>query len=152
MPMPWTYRHASREFRALLDDVKDRSGLDSDNQAYTCLEGTLHAFRRRLTVAEALAFADRLPSIPRAIFVAQWTPAEVPVPFGSRAEMTREVQELRQHHNLAPDNSIEAVAYALRRRIHPRDWEAAMAALPADATTFWEVPGVDPADLRPTII
>lgn len=149
--MRWTCRHASRESHALLDDVKYRSGPDSDNQAHTCLVGTLHVFRRRVTVAEALAFADRLPSIPRVIFVAQWTPPQVSVRFGSRTEMTREVQELRQHHNLSPDNSIETVTSALRRRIHPRDREEAMAALPTEATTFWEVAGVDPAGLRPTM-
>jgi hypothetical protein len=33
MPMPWTYRHASREWRAFLDDVKDATGLTSDNMA-----------------------------------------------------------------------------------------------------------------------
>lgn len=27
MPMPWTYRHADKEFRAFLDDVKERLGL-----------------------------------------------------------------------------------------------------------------------------
>jgi uncharacterized protein (DUF2267 family) len=47
MPMPWTYRHASREWGAFLDDVKDATGLTSDNMAYTAVDGVLQAFRAR---------------------------------------------------------------------------------------------------------
>ena len=33
MPMPWPYRHASKEFRAFPDDAKERMNLGSDNMA-----------------------------------------------------------------------------------------------------------------------
>lgn len=49
MPMPWTYRNASKEWRAILDDLKDRVSLVSDNSAYTAMGGVLRVFRRRLT-------------------------------------------------------------------------------------------------------
>ena len=48
MPMPWTYRQASREWRAILDDVRAETGLVSDNHAYTAIEAALKTFRRRL--------------------------------------------------------------------------------------------------------
>ncbi|MFD2440093.1 DUF2267 domain-containing protein [Paracoccus kondratievae] len=81
MPMPWTYRHASKEWRAILDDLKDRMDLVSDNSAYTALDGVLQVFRRRLTAQQGLDFASVLPAIPRAIFVAGWRPEAEPPPL-----------------------------------------------------------------------
>lgn len=150
--MPWTYRHASREWAAFLADVKDRSGLVSDNMAYTAVEGVLRAFRRRLTVAEGLAFADLLPAVPRAIFVADWVPSGAPVPFDARAAMTGEVQAHRRHHNIAPDDIIEAVAWALRRSVPVRDFDHVMDKLPEGARTFWHVEVDNPAELGPRIV
>jgi uncharacterized protein (DUF2267 family) len=75
MPMPWTYRHASAEWQRFLDVAKDEMILISNNAAYTAIEGVLLTFRRRLTVDQALRFADALPSIPKAIFVTSWHPA-----------------------------------------------------------------------------
>lgn len=65
MPMPWTYRHASREFRGFLDDAKDRMGLESDNMAYTAVDAVFQVFRRRLTAQQGLDFASALPCVPR---------------------------------------------------------------------------------------
>jgi uncharacterized protein (DUF2267 family) len=152
MPMPWTYRHASREWRAILDDARDRMGLESDNMAYTAMEGVLRTFRRRLTVAQAVRFAAVLPAVPRAIFVSDWDVAAVPVPFASRAEMTREVRAHRVAHNLTPENAIEGTAYALRRAIRPPDFAHALDGLPPEAHAFWEVTGVDPSGLAPRIV
>ncbi|WP_246831317.1 DUF2267 domain-containing protein [Pseudotabrizicola formosa] len=83
--MPWTYRHATREWQAFLADVRAEMGLVSDNMAFTAVEGVLRAFRDRLTVQEALDFAQVLPSVLRAIFVAQWQVAP-PLPPGTRAD------------------------------------------------------------------
>ena len=90
MPMPWTYRHASKEFRAFLDDAKERMGLASDNMAYTAVDAVLQVFRRRLTPEQGIAFADLLPSVLRAVFVYRWDVARPPVPFGPRDALTRE--------------------------------------------------------------
>ncbi len=65
MPMPWTYRHASREFRAFLVDAKERMSLESDNMAYTEVDAVFHVFRRRLTAQQGLDFASVLPCVPR---------------------------------------------------------------------------------------
>ena len=95
MPMPWTYRHASREWRAFLDDVKDVTGLTSDNMAYTAVDGVFHVFRARLTAEEGLRFAAVLPSVPRAIFVAGWVPSDAPRPFASHADMATEAKAMK---------------------------------------------------------
>lgn len=147
MPMPWTYRHASREWRAFLDDVKDWTDLSSDNMAYTAVDGVFRTFRRRLTTEQAIAFAQVLPAIPRAIFVQDWDPAMPSVPFTDRATMTREVQLVRKDHNLAPDNAIEAVARALWRRVDHRIFSRCVMELPAGAAAFWQV-DCDPEELE----
>lgn len=148
MPMPHSYRHASREWRGFLDDAKDRMELISDNSAYTAIQGVLLVFRRRLGVQQALRFASMLPAVPRAIFVADWDISEPVLPFGPREEMTREAQALRPHHNLTPANAIEATAWALRRAVLPADFERALAQCPPEAREFWWV-DADPSELGP---
>jgi uncharacterized protein (DUF2267 family) len=150
--MPWTYRHASREWRAFLDDVKEGMALSSDNMAYTAVDGVFQCYRKRLTAAQGLAFATVLPCVPRAILIAGWQPLDVPLPFGPRAALIAEVKALRPNHNLTPDNAIEATAAALRRQVLPDDWARAMARLPEPARDFWDVPGVSESELRPRII
>ncbi|GLK65812.1 DUF2267 domain-containing protein [Paracoccus kondratievae] len=149
MPMPWTYRHASKEWRAILDDLKDRMDLVSDNSAYTALDGVLQVFRRRLTAQQGLDFASVLPAIPRAIFVAGWRPEAEPPPFADRATMTREAQQVRPHHNLTPDSAIEAVAWTLRRYVNAADFQRALDQLPPGAAGFWHVD--NPEGARPRI-
>ncbi len=139
MPMPWTYRHSSQEFRAFLDDVKDRMALTSDNMAYTAVDGVFRTFRRHLTVEQAIAFANVLPSVLRAIFVQDWQLGDAPLPFATREEMTREAQSLRPNHNLTPDNAIEATAWALWRRVNHRDFARCLEKLPQGAAEFWAV-------------
>lgn len=151
MPMPWTYRHASKEWRAILDDLKDRMGLVSDNSAYTALDGVLQVFRRRLTAQQGLDFASVLPAIPRAIFVVGWRVEEVPLPFEDRNTLIREVKEIRKHHNLTPDNAIEAVAWTLRRYTDRADLDRVLARLPAGAVQFWHVDVADPREIAPRI-
>lgn len=151
MPMPYPYRRAGRDWSAFLRDVREGTGLPTDNTAYTAVEGVLHAFRRRLTPQQALNFADVLPAVPRAIFVAGWDLSREPVPPGTRADWTAEAQALRQSHNIAPDHVVEGVAVALRRAIRAADLDRALAALPPFATEFWSCPTTDPASLGPRI-
>ncbi|OIQ75155.1 hypothetical protein GALL_431780 [mine drainage metagenome] len=151
MPMPWTYRHASKEWRAILDDLKERMGLVSDNTAYTALDGVLQVFRCRLTAQQGLDFATVLPSIPRAIFVAGWQIADQPLPFGDRTALTRDVKAVRQNHNLTPDNAIEAVASTLRRYPDKADLERVLPRLPEGAVQFWYVDVADPREIEPRI-
>ena len=152
MPMPWTYRHASKEFGAFLGDVRERMGLESDNMAYTAVDGVFHVFRRRLTAEQGLAFAAVLPSVLRAIFVKDWIPAAYPAGFGKRAVLIQEVQSLRPHHNLTPDSAIEDTAWALRRCLNQRDLDRVLARLPDGAAEFWHVEVEDPRELDQRIV
>jgi uncharacterized protein (DUF2267 family) len=149
--MPWTYRHASEEYASILKDAKDRMNITSDNIAYTAIDGVLQTFRNRLTMAQALRFADVLPCVLRAIFVAHWIPRN-PVAFASRVEMTKEVQSLRKDHNFAPDTAIEDVAYALRRHVHQNDLDAVLCAISPEAAAYWHVVVDDPAELEQRIL
>lgn len=151
MPMPWTYRHASKEWQAILDDLKDRMGLVSDNIAYTAMDGALQVFRRRLTAQEGLDFASVLPSVPRAVFVAGWKLEDRPLRFADRKDLTREAQQVRPHHNLTPDNAIEATAWTLRRYMNKDDLERVLGRLPAGAVAFWHADGDDPSETEQRI-
>ena len=83
MPMPWTYRQATREWQAFLADAREAMDLTTDNVTYTAVQGVLQAFRRRLTPQQAVDFAQILPAVLRALFVADWTLAD-PQPPGTR--------------------------------------------------------------------
>lgn len=152
MPMPWTYRHATKEWHAFLEDVKERMSLVSDNSAYTAIDAVFQVFRRRLTAQQGLDFASALPSVLRAIFVKDWDVIADPVPFASRERLTEEAKKVRVDHNLTPDNAIEATAWAVRRCTNQRDFERVLAKLPYEAKAFWHVEVDDPAELEQRII
>ena len=150
--MPWTYRHAEKEFRAFLEDAKAEMDLASDNMAYTAVDAVFQVFRRRLRPEEAVAFADLLPSLLRAIFLYHWDVMAAPLPFASREDLTKEAQRIRQNHNLTPDNAIRATAYALRRSLRQRDLDKLLAQLPEGAAEFWHVEVDDPSELEQRIL
>lgn len=152
MPMPWTYRQSTREWRAFLEDVKEQMGLESDNNAYTAVDGVFQTFRRRLTAQEGLDFASILPAVLRAIFVHNWDVTTAPAPFGSRDELVAEVKALRNNHNLTPDNAIEATAWAVWRCTNHRELKRVLAKLPEPAREFWHVETDDPAELEQRIV
>ena len=147
MPMPWAIRHATKDWQAFLADAQERLGTPTDNATYTVVDAVLQVFRRRLTPAQGIAFANLLPGCLRALFVQDWDIGAPPLPFAARTEMTREVQAIRKDHNLAPDHAIAAVAFALRRHVHQRDLDALLARLPDGAAAFWHVEVTDPHDL-----
>jgi uncharacterized protein (DUF2267 family) len=138
MPVPPEYGRASDAFRAFLVDARDTAGLWSTHAAYTMVQGVLRAFRRRLTVKDAIAFANVLPICLRALFVTDWDPDAPVLPFTDREAMTKEVQALRSEHNFAPDTAIRDVARALRRHVDVEALERVLATLPEGAVGFWE--------------
>ena len=131
------YRHASRDFDAFLIDARDTAMLATTNQAYTMVEAVLTVFRRRLPVADALAFADALPPVLRAIFVAGWDIGEPVRPFMDRERLSAEVLAFRGDHNVSPVSAIADVATALRRHVDAAAFERALARLPGAARAFW---------------
>lgn len=138
MPVPVEYKRASMTFEQFMLDARDISGLTTTHQTYTMVQGVFQAFRRRLDVKEAIRFANVLPPVLRALFVADWDLDEPRRPFADRATMTREVQALRADHNFAPDSSIGSVATALRRNIDEVELDRVLATLPPGARDFWK--------------
>ena len=151
MPMPWTYRQATREWQAFLTEARDAMNLTSDNATFTAVEAVLRTFRRRLTPQEAIDFVQVLPSVLRALFVADWRLAD-PAPPGTREDWTAEAMALRPHHNLTPPNCVAATALALRKSVLRRDLDRVLTTLPPFATEFWSTPGIDPETLGPKIV
>jgi uncharacterized protein (DUF2267 family) len=139
MTIPMELQRASEDFERFLVDARDVSGLTTRNQTYTMAQGIFQVFRCRLEVKEAILFANVLPAILRAIFVADWDIDDPKRPFEDRAVMTREVQSLRRDHNFAPDTSIRDVATALRRNIDEAALDRVLAGLPKEASEFWSV-------------
>ncbi|MFD1742925.1 DUF2267 domain-containing protein [Cypionkella sinensis] len=152
MPMPWTYRQATREWQAFLEDAKAAIGTPTDHSTFTAVEGVLRAFRNRLTPQQAIDFAQILPAVLRALFVADWRLDAQPLPAGTRVDWTTEAKSLRPHHNLAPDGCVAGTALALRQSVHRADLERVLRHLPAFATEFWSVPSVDTTSLGPRIV
>lgn len=139
MPVPAEYERASDQFYKYLVDVRDVSGLWSTHVAYTMTQGVFQTFRRRLTLKEAIAFANTLPICLRALFVTDWDTDEPIRPFQDRATMTKEVQSLRSEHNFSPDTAIRDVASVLRRYTDVAAFEQFLASLPEGAKEFWSL-------------
>lgn len=139
MPVPPEYERASVKFTEFLVAAREAGDLVTTNQAYTMVQGVLQAFRRRLTVKQALAFAELLPPLVRALFVSDWDVDEPRRAFESREAMTKEVQALREGHNWAPEHSLAAVAKALRPYVNQEHFDALLATFPPGARDFWAV-------------
>ncbi len=137
MPVPSEYQQATQAFTDYLLDARDTAGLVSTHQAFTMTQGVFLVFRRRLTLADAIRFACVLPPGLRALFVGDWDPELVPLPFASRELLVREAQALRPLHNFAPDTCIQDVAAALRRHVSSSALDGVLAALPEAAQRFW---------------
>ncbi len=137
MPVPMEYRLASQDFDRFLAEVADATGLATRNQAYTTTQGVLLAFRRRLDLAQAIAFAQGLPAMLRALFVMDWDPQEPRMAGWDRAAMSDEVRRLRIDHNFSPDSAIADVARVLRRHVDAAAFARCLAALPPEAQAFW---------------
>lgn len=137
MTLPFEYQNASLEFERFMVDARDLAGLSTTNMAWNMVVGVLHTFRKRLSIQEALRFADVLPPVLRAIFVEGWSPAEVAAGFGTEEELLAEVRSVRHEHNFSPSNAIEAVAAALRRHVDVVSLERVLSGLPPGAQQYW---------------
>lgn len=136
MTRPMIYQHATEDFEAYLTDARDRLDTPSRNVAYTATDGVFQVFRARLDPQDALRFANLLPAVLRAIFVANWN-LQDRRPWADRPALTREVQLVRQHHNFSPDTVIADVAWALRRHVDEPAFDKLLVTLGAEAREFW---------------
>lgn len=140
MTWPSQYQRASIEFERFMVAARDAAGLQTTNQAWNMVDGVLRAFRRRLTVEQALRFADCLPPVLRALFVEDWHPQRSPAPLATREEILEEVRSVRHEHNFSPPNAVEAVVAALRVCVEPAALERGLSAVPDAVKTFWFPP------------
>jgi len=141
MPLPFEYQNASLQFDQFIVDARDFAGLPTTNMAWNMVIGVLHTFRRRLSVKDALAFANALPPVVRALFIEDWDTEQAVAEFDSREAMIKEVRSVRHHHNFSPDNAIQAVAAALWKNIDEAVFERALKRLPAAAQAYWSPDG-----------
>ncbi|HEU4628635.1 MAG TPA: DUF2267 domain-containing protein [Gemmatimonadaceae bacterium] len=139
MPMPAEYQQPREQFVAFLGDVRDACEFGSTHQAYTTTQGVFQTFRRRLSLPDAIRFAGVLPGLLRALFVADWDPAEPQRPFAPREALLEEVRALRRLHNFTPDDAIGYVAWALRRHVDADALAGVLRTLPPGAADFWRV-------------
>ena len=139
MPFPPEYQRATDHFYDFLEDVKQEAGFGSAHQAYTMAQGVFQAFRRRLSLQDAIRFSNVLPVGLRALFVADWDPGQPARPFVSREAMTAEVKALRAEHNFSTDTAIHDVAVALRKHVDTERFGKLLAQLPKEASEFWAV-------------
>lgn len=137
MPIPMEYHHAGRDFDAFMADLLEISLLKTRHQAYTMLQSVLQVFRARLTLVQAIAFADLLPPVVRAIFVSDWDTAQPQRPFADRESLMAEVRQLRHNHNLSTPTAIDDVTAAIRRHMDEARLEALLRQMPAGALAFW---------------
>ena len=106
MPMPPEVQYASEQFMGLLRALKDRAFLETHNQCYAMLRAVLHEFRSYMTIKQAIAFADGLPPVARAIFIEGWQPADEPTPPPSRREFDAAGAKRLLPHHYAPDSLV----------------------------------------------
>lgn len=137
MPWPPEYQRASVDFEKFMVTARDHAGLATTNMAWNMVEGVLHTFRRRLTLEQALRFADQLPPVIRGLFIEGWKPGEQVAAPGTRAEMLREIRALRHAHNFSPENSIESVGFALFAVVPSDAFARALDALPLELRKLW---------------
>jgi uncharacterized protein (DUF2267 family) len=104
------------------------------------VQAVLLTFRRRLSVIEAIRFANVLPLILRALLVTDWDPEEPQREFRNPADLILEVQALRRDHNFSPETAIRDVATALRRHVDATALDDLLEHMPQGVAQFCAVP------------
>lgn len=137
MTMPMEYVYASRDFDAFIESLRLKLDHVTRHQTYQTVESVLRVFRRRLDLHDAAVFTGALPPVLRAIFAGDWDPDAPRRPFGTLADMNREVQAFRVDHDFSPDTAIEDMASVLWSFVDARAFENTLARLPPEARSFW---------------
>lgn len=144
--LPFEYQNPSLQFERFMADARDCAGLATTNMAWNMVVGVLHAFRRRLTVNQALSFALVLPPMIRALFMEGWSPEQPVLPFGEPAEWLADVRSVRPEHNFSPPDAVASVATALRRHVDADAFERVLETLPVEASRYWQTKAPREAD------
>ena len=139
MPVPPEYERASSKFYEFLVAARDVAELWSTHVSYTMVQGVMQTFRSRMTIQQAIEFANLLPICLRALFVTDWDTSNPIKSFTTREEMTMEVQSLRKEHNFAPEMAIKYVAIALRSQVDNKKFDEFLSKLQVGAVDFWRI-------------
>ena len=138
MTLPFEYQNPTLQFERFMVDARDCASLATTNMAWNMVVGVLHAFRNRLSVNQALAFAAVLPPMIRALFIEDWNPQQAVLPFGEPADWLADVRSVRPEHNFSPPDAVVSVATALSRHVDTQAFERVLALLPAEARRYWQ--------------
>ena len=138
MPLPREYQRASDDFYSFVTELRDLSNFGSSHQTYTMVQGVFRTYRSRLEITDAIKFANILPAVLRAIFVADWDTSESIKPFGDSISMNAEVKQLRAEHNFSTEHAIKDVGVVLRKHIDEQSWNSVLSELPTEAQLFWQ--------------
>jgi uncharacterized protein (DUF2267 family) len=122
----------------LLGDLKERSFLQTHNQCYAMLRAVLHEFRGYMTVGQAIAFANGLPPVVRAILVENWKPPDQPLPSPSRQDFIDAVIGRLSPHHVPPDSIVSDVFALLVPRAEATKIADAIDSLPAELKQLWD--------------
>lgn len=139
MPMPFTCRHATDEFRAFQRDMRERSLIDSDNVIYTGTEAVFRSFRGRAEPQDVLRLGDELPAVLRAILVWRWDLGAPRLPWGDREAVRAEMMALRADHNFCPPSLLENILAGVRATVRAPDFDRVLEGIGPEAVAFWAV-------------
>ncbi|RXJ66396.1 hypothetical protein CRV08_13030 [Halarcobacter ebronensis] len=137
MPFPIEYATATQDFYNFMDDVKHKADFHSFHVTYTMVQGVFQTFRSRVTVDEALKFANCLPVALRALFVKDWDVNQVQKEFESFEIMNEDVKSLRSDHNFSRDNAIEIVSSVLLNHVEQVYFSKMMDNMSDEIKLFW---------------
>jgi len=139
MTLPFEYQNPTLQFERFMIDARDFAGLPTTNMAWNMVVGVLHAFRHRLSVNQALAFAAVLPPMIRALFIEDWNLEQDVIPFGEPSDWLTDVRSVRPKHNFSPPDAVASVAAALRKHVNANAFERVFSVLPPDARHYWQL-------------
>lgn len=120
-----------------MEALKRISLLQTTHQCYTMVQAVFYALRNRMSPRQALAFADGLPPVLRAIFVSDWDVEAPRLPMVDRAGLQREILAFRHNHNLSTPSALEDVGAALRETLDMAGFSRLIEAMPPELARFW---------------
>jgi uncharacterized protein (DUF2267 family) len=138
MTLPFEYQNPTLQFESFIVDARDCAGLPTTNMAWNMVVGVLHAFRKRQSVKQTLAFAAVLPPVIRALFIEDWNPEQAVAPFGEPLDWLADVRSVRPRHNFSPPDAIASVATALRKHVAESEFARVLELMPPEARQYWQ--------------
>lgn len=137
--MPFTYRHATDEWRRFLATMRARTLIESDNVIYTALDGLFRAFRCRVPPHHVIDLGNELPCVMRSMLVWCWDMEAPRQPWLSRDALETEIRHLRQAHNFAPKGILDDLVWGVRTEVREMDFDRVLQKMSPEAQALWTV-------------